>query len=147
VEELEAYCKMVRKALTADIHESHISQIENILSRHAAKPSAPDGQVKATEEPCKMKGGPEGCVTCSDKCPESQALPVESLAVLADVNGFYAVHIQPPTDTVKTWDIELFSKIEGDAMESEKYFEAPTYSECEAKARQFLEGLDKGETK
>jgi CheY-like chemotaxis protein len=32
--ELEAYCKMVRNALTADIHESHVSQIESILSKY-----------------------------------------------------------------------------------------------------------------
>ena len=34
VEELEAYCKMVRKALTGGIHESHVSQIEKILSKY-----------------------------------------------------------------------------------------------------------------
>jgi len=79
----------------------------------------------------------------------ASAVEVEPLAVLADRKGYEAVNIIPPTGVVKEWDIELLRGYEdGDGVELEKTITAPTYAECEAQARAYLEGLeDKGEPK
>ena len=79
-----------------------------------------------------------------DKC----GCESESLAVFADQHGWFLKDVMY-FQVALTWSICLCRKQSSVNYESFKQIEARTYSECEAKARQYLNGLDdvKGEKK
>ena len=104
------------------------------------KISMPDGWEPGNCEVCPCECFAEGPTDCS--LIKAVPVEVEPLAVLADSKGYEAVNIIPPTGVVKEWDIELLRGYEdGDGVELEKTITAPTYAECEAKARAYLNGL------
>jgi len=67
----------------------------------------------------------------------------EPLAVLADRKGWYVQDILPPIKACPGWEINLCSKeMNKESVYDKVNCDAPTYAECEAKARAYLEGLD-----
>ena len=118
-------------------------------------PSCPLADAVPVEEPKAPAGLVEEMKVYLDSCADieqteydeiyeiiSRYEAEEPLAVLADRKGYEAVNIIPPTGVVKEWDIELLRGYEdGDGVELEKTITAPTYAECEAKARSYLNGL------
>jgi hypothetical protein len=91
--------------------------------------------------------GPDGIEQAYNKVKEIlllweshpiKALPVEPLAVLASLRGYYVSRIMERKEHY-TWIINIEPRIyEFDP----KHFVAPTYAACEAKARAYLEGLE-----
>ena len=70
-----------------------------------------------------------------DKC----GCETERLAVLADRKGCSVEYTGPAfyADQGNPWEVNVVLPTIGDCHS----FEAPTYAECEAKARQYLEAL------
>ena len=72
----------------------------------------------------------------------TESIAEEPLAVLADRKGFYSIEILPPTNDVEDWDISLCTELsDNEGSQREKWFDAPTYSAAEAKARKWLNAL------
>jgi hypothetical protein len=92
----------------------------------------------------------EAYMKCFKCGAEVHAKVDEPLAVLADRKGWYVQDILPPIKACPGWEINLCSKeMNKESVYDEVNCDAPTYAECEAKARQYLNGLDdvKGEKK
>ena len=71
----------------------------------------------------------------------ASAVAVEPLAVLADRKGYYISRIDGNGEDSHRWEIGMFQFTEEGEEVNWKGFEAPTYAECEAKARAYLNGL------
>ena len=101
------------------------------------KISMPDGWEPGNCEVCPCECFAEGPTDCS--LIKAVPVEVEPLAVLADRKGV-SVEITPPSfyqTEGEGWDIGVAVPWEGMLYP----FDSPTYAECEAKARAYLNGL------
>ena len=103
------------------------------------KISMPDGWEPGNCEVCPCECFAEGPTDCS--LIKAVPVEVEPLAVLADRKGYYISRIDGNGEDSHRWEIGMFQFTEEGEEVNWKGFEAPTYAECEAKARAYLNGL------